>query len=166
MENKPIKRSAEIMPLSREHHFSLLFSWKILQGLKNGVALSRIVDYAAHFWENNLRLHFEQEEVVLFNRFPDDGLVRRALGEHRAMRELFEALSKEKGAGQDCRRQLEDLAQLIKSHVRMEERELFPVLEQRLSGKALKQAAVVLHDMRDTPLNDDYADEFWNTKNE
>ena len=164
MEKKPIKRSAEIMPLSREHHFSLLFSWKILQGLKNGASPDRVADYVAYFWENNLRLHFEQEEVVLFSRFPDDELVLRALAEHRTMSGLVAALLKSGGRGEDSRRQLEDLAHLIKDHVRMEERGLFPALEQRLSGEALKQAAAVLHDMHGSPSRDDYADEFWDIK--
>lgn len=164
MEKKPIKRSVEIMPLSREHHFSLLFSWKILQGLKNNTTTERMADYVAYFWENNLRLHFKQEEVALFCHFPDDDLVKRALAEHQTMRQLIQSLGDNRSVETECRQELEDLAQLIKSHVRMEERELFPTLEKRLSGEALKQAGVVLHDMCDTSSDDDYTDEFWNIK--
>jgi len=164
MEKKPIKRSAEIMPLSREHHFSLLFSWKILQGLKNGTSTDRIADYVAYFWENNLRLHFEQEEVALFSHFPHHDMVKTALTEHQTMRQFIQFVVDSGHLETERRQQLEDLALLVKSHVRMEERELFPALEKRLSGEALKQAAVVLHDMCDTPKGDDYGDEFWDIK--
>ena len=37
-EIKPLKRSKELAPLSREHHDGLLFAWKIKQGLANGNA--------------------------------------------------------------------------------------------------------------------------------
>lgn len=164
MEKKPLKRTEEIMPLSREHHFSLLFSWKILQGLKNGTTVDRMANYVSYFWENNLKLHFEQEEVALFSHFPDDEMVNVALAEHETLRKLIALIVANGGLADERRQQLENLALLLKSHVRMEERELFPALEERLSGEALKQAALVLHDMCDTPRGDDYPDEFWNVK--
>ena len=59
---KPIKRSKELAPLSRDHHEGLLFVWKIRQGIKKGIAPVRMAQYAGWFWENHLQEHFEKEE--------------------------------------------------------------------------------------------------------
>ena len=42
-EIKPLKRSKELAPLSREHHDGLLFAWKIKQGLANGTPIKPFV---------------------------------------------------------------------------------------------------------------------------
>ena len=40
---KPIKRSKELVPLSKEHHEGLLFAWKIKQGLQNGIGIEAML---------------------------------------------------------------------------------------------------------------------------
>lgn len=161
MESKPIKRTSEIMPLSREHHFSLLFSWKINQGLKSNIPAERIIRYVTYFWENNLRLHFEQEEVVLFNPFRDDPLVVQALEEHSLARNLIHSLIERQGSDLEQRQKLKQLSELITAHVRTEERTIFPELENRMSEEELNKAASLLHHLQLEPLQDDYEDEFW-----
>lgn len=165
MSDKPIKRSNEIMPLSREHHYSLLFSWKIQRGLNNGTELTRIIKYVDYFLENNLRHHFDREEKILFNHFPNHPLVLRALNEHKEAMDMMAFLNTGKGSEEEKRVQLDKLATLIIDHVRMEERELFPDLERRLSPEDLKKAGDVLHEMTISSIQDnDYADEFWESK--
>ena len=44
-EAKPIKRSKQLSPLSREHHDGLLFAWKIRQGFENGTPLEEMRKY-------------------------------------------------------------------------------------------------------------------------
>lgn len=161
METKPIKRSPEIMPLSREHHFSLLFSWKINQGLKRNIATERVIRYVAYFWEHNLRQHFEQEEVVLFNPFRDDPLVVQALAEHAQVKDMIQSLIERHGTEAEQNEILRELSELITSHVRAEERTIFPVLESKMTATELENAAAVLHHFHSQPLQDDYKDEFW-----
>jgi hypothetical protein len=62
---KPIKRSKELVPLSKEHHGSLLFGWKIKQGLRNGTDPKIIAQFIEWFWQNELQDHFKKEEQVL-----------------------------------------------------------------------------------------------------
>lgn len=161
MEKKPIKRTPEIMPLSREHHFSLLFSWKINQGLKSGISTERIIRYVAYFWENNLRLHFEQEEVVLFKPFKDNPLVIQALQEHKEARNMIHSLLERKGTETEQKSVLKVLSELITAHVRTEERTIFPELESRMTSEELKKASGLLYHLQAEPLQDDYKDEFW-----
>jgi len=155
---KPIKRSEHIMPLSREHHFSLLFSWKIRQGLKKGIELQRIISYVNHFFEHNLLVHFREEEETLF-AVQDDAMVQRALEEHQLVRKLVPELI---GAREDeIPSRLAELADLVEKHVRYEERELFPYLEGRLSPEQLAAIGHQLLEMQPEPLTDSYPDEFW-----
>lgn len=155
---KPIKRSEHIMPLSREHHFSLLFSWKIRQGLKKGVELQRIINYVNHFFEHNLQVHFHEEEETLF-AVQDDPMVQRALDEHQQVRKLVPELAE--APESEITGRLSDLADLVEKHVRYEERELFPHLEGKLSPEQLAVIGHQLQEMQPEPLTDNYPDEFW-----
>ncbi len=67
MADKPIKRNENMVPLSRDHHFGLLFCWKIRQGLKAKIDLERIRKYILHFWKSHLEQHFKEEETLLFS---------------------------------------------------------------------------------------------------
>ncbi len=49
MKNIPIKRSEFLIQLSRDHHFTLLFCWKIKEGLKKDIPLI-LKDYVLFFW--------------------------------------------------------------------------------------------------------------------
>ncbi len=44
-----MKRSEYIVPLSKDHHFGLLCSWKIQKGLDKNIALNRITAYVDFF---------------------------------------------------------------------------------------------------------------------
>ena len=49
--NKPIKRNPNLMPVSREHHATLLFCWKLRQGVKKDVSAERMKNYIYWFWK-------------------------------------------------------------------------------------------------------------------
>ena len=52
--SKPIKRSEELVSLSRDHHDGLLLSWKIRTGINKGIELKRIADYVLHSYRTEL----------------------------------------------------------------------------------------------------------------
>jgi hypothetical protein len=56
------------------------------------------------------------------------------------------------------------LADLVDSHVRYEERELFPHLEQLIPEEQLVVVEKQLAAAHDSNLKDDYPDEFWMEK--
>ena len=58
----PIKRNKNIVPLSREHHATLLFCWKLKSGIQLGIDPERIQRYVNYFYEHELLPHFKKEE--------------------------------------------------------------------------------------------------------
>src|SRR5690606_2395597 len=87
---KPLKRHKAIIPLSREHHHTLLLCWKIRKGFSKGVAPERMKRYADWFFEAHVLPHFRIEEEYLFPVLGnEDEMVKRALAEHRRLERLF-----------------------------------------------------------------------------
>ena len=159
-EIKPIKRSKELAPLSREHHNGLLFAWKIKQGLANGTPLETLCNYTRWFWSNHMEPHFKDEEKVLVKFLPADNmLVRQMMKEHAQIRDLVISLDKETDPNS-----LKLLSEFINSHIRFEERELFPYVEKTLTPEQLTE---VYNDLpNDLHCNTDpiaigWKDEFW-----
>lgn len=163
MEKKPIRRNENILRLSREHHFSLLFCWKIRQGLKKGIDPERMINYAAYFRKHHAEPHFREEEEIIFDPFPD-GMTRKAVDEHEALRRLFEEIALRSGrADEQIAGLLSSLADELDQHVRFEERELFPYLEEKLNDEELSQIGRAL-DALPAEAKDNYEDEFWLNK--
>ena len=66
MEKKPIKRNENLVPVSREHHATLLFCWKLRTGVKGETEPERMIRYTNWFWLHHLQSHFATEEKLLF----------------------------------------------------------------------------------------------------
>ena len=158
MNKKPIKRNENILNLSKEHHFSLLFCWKIRQGLKAGTDSSRIKKYVQYFKTNFLLPHFGEEENFLFSAL-DDEQVAKALEQHKEIKNLLDELLN--NAEYNAKKQLETLANLVDDHVRYEERELFPHIENSLTDEQLEAIGKKLNTSQQLPVKDVYTDEFW-----
>src|SRR4051794_30994474 len=91
----PIKRSPQIAALSRDHHHTLLLSWKIRRGIKRSVDAGRIAAYSLHFYDTHIKEHLLEEETLLFSKLPEnDELRERAIREHHALRARFASLSR------------------------------------------------------------------------
>lgn len=153
----PIKRSVHLTPLSRDHHNGLLFSWKLREGIKQHLPASRMRPYVTYFWREHLLEHFREEEDLLFHKL-DDPLCEEALAQHAALRGQFESVLESQD---ESTTEYGVLADLLQQHIRFEERELFPYLEQTLSPQALEYAGNVLNDLHARPWEDAYKDEFW-----
>lgn len=155
---KPIKRSEFLLPLSRDHHFSLLFAWKIKQGLNREVDVERIKKYVAYFWQSHMEQHFREEEEILFPPITD-ALVTRAIEEHGVISNLVqEIVTPNETAATE---KLKALSELVDEHVRYEERILFPHLERQLPDHIKREIAEKLTKNESSETADDYPDEFW-----
>lgn len=156
MTNKtPIKRNENIVKLSRDHHASLLFCWKIRQGIKHHIDVDRMVNYVRYFWTQHFAPHFGEEEAFLFAPLKDDK-VQRALDDHKQIKASIETM--DRLGIQDREGKLLQLADMVDEHVRYEERILFPHLELSLSDEQLTQIGTQISD---EPLLDTYQDAFW-----
>jgi iron-sulfur cluster repair protein YtfE (RIC family) len=156
-ERHPIRRSAALAPLSRDHHDGLLLAWKIRQGIKHHVPLLRIAAYCQWFLQHHLLQHFEQEERVLVP-FLGMGseLSSRIIEEHRAIKTTITGLV-EKPEPQI----LEQLASLVTEHIRFEERTLFNEVEKLATPQQLAQMG---KDLEEEKVADLWEDEFWVNK--
>ena len=93
---KPLKRHPALVPLSQDHHFGLLLSWKIRQGFKRGIDRRRIMNYVDYFVNNHLEEHFQNEENHLFSYLAKNDLLRKeAEGQHESLRALFRKMVSE-----------------------------------------------------------------------
>ena len=129
------KRHPALVPLSHDHHHGLALALRCrkhaLGQLNPGdaTALEACVAEASRFFNENLLVHFEAEETVLFPLMTaheeSRELVARLEGEHRT----FARLVADAGGPGGPRKFLFDFGDLLEQHIRSEERQLFPAFE-------------------------------------
>jgi hemerythrin-like domain-containing protein len=150
---KPIKRSAELAPLSREHHEGLLAVWKIRQGHAKGIALGRIAAFVQWFWNEHLQVHFQKEEAALPSVLPQHPFIQQMFQEHAQIKNLVDDV-----APYGDLKKFEVLAQTLNDHIRFEERQLFAEVEKAASPDQLRILSEKLQDEKNTAV---WEDAFW-----
>jgi len=149
---KPIKRSRQLTPWSKDHHEGLSLTWKIRQGLKNGTEKKRIIDYVKWFWVNHLEEHFREEEELLESYLHGHAMIGRMFNEHKDIRALVDT-------DLENAEELEKFAALLHDHIRFEERELFGLAESLIPAEGLDQ---IESEINKGPNEcDAWQDEFW-----
>jgi hemerythrin-like domain-containing protein len=156
---KPIRRSANLKPLSRDHHTGLLLCWKIREGLSRNVSTDRIKDYVLFSFEEELAPHFQLEERLVFSlKRPGDEQTGKALEQHANLRNVITMMkSKPETDKADLRR----FAELLDDHIRFEERELFPYIEQTADPDSFDYAGRLIHEAHTKQEPKPWNDEFW-----
>lgn len=131
-------------------------------GIKNGVESSRIASYVNYFFETHLKTHFSEEEAHVFPLLPQaDEKRKKAERQHRKINRLVAKLSSEP---QNVPTILGQIEEEVESHIRFEERTLFPYLQgalQELELEQLRKKIEEIHDMQP----EKWADQFWMNKN-
>ncbi len=138
-----MKRAEALRPLSREHLVALLTAKKLKEA-NDPVEASRVF---LEFWEGDGARHFRVEEEVLLPTWAmhakvDRDGVRRMLDEHLAIRRERLRLV----AGELTLEQVRELGVLLHDHVRFEERQLFPRVEEDLDAADLDRLAVAIEE--------------------
>ena len=159
MATTPIKRNQHIVPLSKDHHFTLLFCWKIRQGVKMQIAFERQKNYIRYFFKEHMEPHFQNEENFLFKQTNDEQ-VQKALDDHKEIRNHVKKVLQSPGENRSGL--LSMLANMVEAHVRYEERVLFPHLENVLTDDQLQLIGQELSKEDIKP--DAHEDEFWINK--
>ena len=145
-----MKRHEGLFPLSHHHHHALVISKDLKDiGTSKGEKTYKIVlRELVEFWEKDGNEHFRDEEEVpvsLYLRFesePNVDLVKKVLYQHAEIRGLITAIRNNQQADHE---QLNLLGHLLDEHIRLEERELFPVIEEAVPEKYLYQASGKFH---------------------
>jgi hemerythrin-like domain-containing protein len=133
-----VKRSESLTPLSHDHHQALYQAMRLRRASQGDFAEVR--SGALEFWSTHGALHFRIEEELLLPAFarhadPDQEAVSRVLVDHVWIRERFAALTEERLGLEDAKR----LGERLESHVRHEERVLFPLIEGALPAEELSE---------------------------
>ena len=158
---KPIKRSNELVQLSRDHHEGLLLCWQIKTALSKDVDLIRIIKYICHFYDEDLCQHFEVEEKYLFPVLPQNNELRaKAEKQHTDLQDFIKIFNTNINIIQQT---LIDFSILLTEHIRFEERELFPFIEKTVEPAKLKAVSDFLNShLKNKELN--WNDNFWINK--
>ncbi|MBI3580216.1 MAG: hemerythrin domain-containing protein [Ignavibacteriales bacterium] len=139
------KRHKGLVPLARDHHDGLLLALRLQQGKQ---ALPRLwshdpFEQAKHvvtFYEEHLRHHFEAEEKGLFplaahHVTQSRPLVEVLIRQHRTL-ESYVARFRTPGP-QTLEQDLKEFGKILEDHIRKEDRELFPMLEEHAPAHIL-----------------------------
>ena len=134
-----MKRHRALQPLSREHHVALVAAQRLRRATAEGAAVAR--DEFLAFWHEHGARHFQVEEEVLLPAFaahaePDVECVARMLMDHVGIRASAQRL--EDGADPPVEA-LAQLGTMLERHVRLEEREVFPLIEDSLPPGAAER---------------------------
>ena len=134
-----MKRAEQLQKLSREHHGSLVMAKNIAEIAENGsdADLLEAIKTVSEYYDDELELHFQHEErtifSLIFGQYKEHiGLATTLLKEHGLIRMLIPKITAE-----TARKDLAEFALVLKNHTRMEERELFPIIEQLFSDEQL-----------------------------
>jgi hemerythrin-like domain-containing protein len=143
-----VKRARALQPLSREHLKSLLAAKRLRDATDAAEAGRDFLD----FWEREGKRHFRVEEEVLLPGWALHGpvdrvAVARMLEEHLAIRRVALRVAAEEASLEE----LQDLGRLLDDHVRFEERELFPMVEEALAPEDLDRLAEAIARAEENP---------------
>lgn len=153
----PIKRHEALIQYSKEHHFGLLLGWKVRQGIAKNIAAERIAKYILAACEAEVIPHFYNEEKELFVLLHNKDAFRlKAEKEHISIRKRLEAIGKE-----PTNENLNTFVTELDAHIRFEERELFPHIEQQQSFENYAAAMKAHEALPHADFDGDWDDHFW-----
>ena len=153
-----MQRHPGLVPLSRDHHHGLVMAERLVLGRSTNPRADWPADRVAQarrlidFFETDLRPHFEAEEAHVFpaaarDLAAGDRLVRELLDDHEAMRAMVRALADE-GLGPASLPDLDDrlraFGERLRTHIRVEERELFERMQAECSPETLREVGARL----------------------
>jgi hemerythrin-like domain-containing protein len=128
------KRHPRLIPLTHDHHHALAEARRLRVAAAE--TSERRLDQASqflHFFSTDTIGHFRKEEEILFPLGIDDPraapLLARVVVEHLRIHALVARLRKEVDSGEVTDAVARQVADALEAHVRLEEGELFPLLE-------------------------------------
>ena len=143
-----MKRAEALQPLSRDHLKSLLTAKRLRDASDAAEAAQGFLE----FWRTEGQHHFRVEEEVLLPGWAlhcavNRVAVARMLEEHLAIRRGALRVAAEEASLEELR----ELGRLLDDHVRFEERELFPMVEEALTPEDLSRLALAIERAEEGP---------------
>jgi hemerythrin-like domain-containing protein len=136
-----MKRHAALRPLSRDHHVALVAVRDLRRARAGDAAAAR--DRFLAFWREHGAHHFRVEEDVLLPAFaahgdPEAACVVRMLVDHVRIRAAAQDLE---AHPEPAVATLHELGAALERHVRLEERQVFPLIEAAMPEDAAARLA-------------------------
>lgn len=138
-----MKRSKSLIKLSHEHNAGLMLALGLK---KNAPALKSIpgeleakAEYALKFYHDELIHHFKEEEEILFpfisGKYEEiDKMIPSLLSEHQKIHRMFNEINLNNVDAEH----LAEIGELLRTHIRKEERHLFEYIQQHYSDEELE----------------------------
>jgi len=153
-----MKRHLALINFSREHHAALILAQILKKGGPNYKNFPNDLEgkrtYTLSFYLSELIPHFQNEEEILFAyiRRQSNLLTEQTaqlIDEHKELKRLIFQL---KTTG-DLEKTLDEIGSLLEKHIRFEEREYFPKVQEILSDEELDELSGLLTLPRQTGDN-------------
>jgi len=144
-----MKRAPELRDLSDHHHQGLVQARRLRRAAtgEETTTPEATAEAFLKFWQEETTAHFREEEEALLPvlaRYGGDvgrGPVAQMLAHHAQIRGLVMKLSDEVRKGTVRPETLKSIGELLETHIRLEEREVFPMIEKVLPEEGLKEVA-------------------------
>ncbi len=136
------RRHDALIPLTHDHHHALRHA-RLLREASDATDDERVravLTFGEFFRDHSVR-HFREEEEEIFpivirrSGAPSEGITR-ILNEHVQIHALVRQLAEETASGAPLPETMRELSEMLRSHIRFEEDELFPAIE-RLAADGL-----------------------------
>lgn len=145
-----MKRHPCLREFSDDHHQGLVMARRLRKAASGEEQPEQAARSFLEFWSEETEPHFVKEEEALLPVLARHGVrldsepLARMFAQHHYIRGLVAQL--EAGAGRtDVQGEtLGELGGLLDEHIRLEEREVFPMIEEALTEDALKEVAARL----------------------
>lgn len=142
-----MKRSDALRTLSHDHHDGLVTVQRLKRGLARTADPHVMADFVQHVWATRLVPHFDQEETHVLPVLRDLGgvaLADRMQDEHGQLRAVVASLN-----AVPTRQALTAFTELLRQHIRFEERVAFPVVEDLADAETLAAIGRMLQEEPD-----------------
>ena len=149
-----MKRHPALIPLSRDHHDGLVQAVRLRRAAAEGDASARLAAAGefVEFFRDEERVHLRDEEEELFPLFlrhvpSEPALLREARVQHMQLEGFARKLGIAVAAGSVERETLDAAGKLLDAHIRLEERQLFPLIEELVPDDELRRLGLANRDV-------------------
>ena len=143
-----MKRHPSLRQFSDDHHQGLVNARRLRRTASGeGGSSADTARNFLEFWQSDTSLHFRKEEEVLLPVLARNGgdfgkqPIVQMLTQHALIRGLAMQLSDELEQNKVREDTLRNLGKQLEAHIRLEEREVFPLIEEPLPEHALQEVA-------------------------
>ncbi len=142
-----MKRHPSLIPLSHDHHHALLLAQLLKKDAPQyrdlPTDLEGKLKYAFDKYHNDIIEHFSEEEQVISKTNGAskelDQLNNEILADHIQLRRLFSSLNDNSTVDE-----LDFLGRILEAHIRKEERQWFPMIQETCTDEMLKEIQQLL----------------------